>query len=196
MFEQLMFEWVAFKHRLFKHQTSKYEFWSIYVQMPQARVWAHYISTLVLFLPDHRDMYMNNSIYGTLSIYVVYFCLGRMLLYWSMGQYNNNQKCWHVCCQLLEEKEILNIMSVWILWHSDFGLSMNGHYRQLHRILRTHKKILKNFWVLSSNFWFLSVAWVFAASSKSFTACSFWSISDPNVEFWIAKVELVFFENF
>ena len=27
-----------------------------YVQMPQARVWAHYISTLVLFLPDHRDL--------------------------------------------------------------------------------------------------------------------------------------------
>ena len=27
-----------------------------YVQIPQARVWAHYISTLVLFLPDHRDL--------------------------------------------------------------------------------------------------------------------------------------------
>ena len=27
-----------------------------YVQMPQARVWVHYISTLVLLLPDHRDL--------------------------------------------------------------------------------------------------------------------------------------------
>ena len=24
--------------------------------MPQARVWAHYISTFVLFLSDHRDL--------------------------------------------------------------------------------------------------------------------------------------------
>ena len=27
-----------------------------YVQMPQARVWAHYIFTLALFLPDHHDL--------------------------------------------------------------------------------------------------------------------------------------------
>ena len=28
----------------------------IYVQMPQAQAWASYISTLVLLLPDHRDL--------------------------------------------------------------------------------------------------------------------------------------------
>ena len=51
-----------------------------YVQMPQARVWSHYISTLVLLLPDHHEL---NS----------YFCLGKLLLYWSVDQYNNKQKC-------------------------------------------------------------------------------------------------------
>ena len=30
-----------------------------YVQMPQAQVWAHFISTLVLFLPDHHDLNSN-----------------------------------------------------------------------------------------------------------------------------------------
>ena len=28
----------------------------VYMQMPQAWVWANYISTLVLLLPDHRDL--------------------------------------------------------------------------------------------------------------------------------------------
>ena len=27
-----------------------------YMQMPQAGVWAHFISNIVLFLPDHHDL--------------------------------------------------------------------------------------------------------------------------------------------
>ena len=38
---------------IFFHKSS---FGKVYVQMPQARVWAHYISTLVLLLPNHRDL--------------------------------------------------------------------------------------------------------------------------------------------
>ena len=32
------------------------------VQIPQAWVWAHYIYTLVLLLPDHRDISLSKSI--------------------------------------------------------------------------------------------------------------------------------------
>ena len=33
-----------------------------YEQTPQAWVWAHHISTLVRLLPDHRVVYMKNSV--------------------------------------------------------------------------------------------------------------------------------------
>ena len=37
------------------------------------------------------------GLHKSVFIYVAYFCLGKMLLYWSVDQYDNNmQKCWHV----------------------------------------------------------------------------------------------------
>ena len=83
---------------------------------------------------------MHTSCYWDLRLTLCYklriSVLWSVLLHWSVGQYNNRQKCWHACCQLLGEKEILNITSAgWNIVLGHFNMFFLLFPSQIHRNL-------------------------------------------------------------
>ena len=76
--------------------------WFLYFLWTQvfSRFALYFITILARLIAVRHQICSNTFNYFSFKhviIYVAYFCLGKMLLYWSVDQYNNNmQKCWLV----------------------------------------------------------------------------------------------------